>query len=113
MFDVPADGSSEKDGLLRDQTNLRAQPLDVEFTDVNAVQLDNTAKGIVEALNEGDDGGFSRAGSTDERASLSCGEGDAEILDDRDIWARGVVEVDMLKGDSSGDAFGFQTSRVS
>ena len=92
---------------------MTAKPAHIEFAQIVSIKSNTTVEGIVEALNEGNDGGFPRTGSTDERTSLSCGEGDAEILDDRDIWARGVVEIDVLEGDSSGDAFGFQSSRVS
>lgn len=107
--DVTPDRSSEQRRLLRDEADLGAEPLDVEVLEVNAVQLDATFQGVVETLNETDDGRLAGTASTDKRNSMADGESEAEILENGNSWTRWVVERDIGERDFASTSLGLQT----
>lgn len=96
MFNVSTDGSGEEDGLLRHETDLRSEPLDIQFTNVDTVQAHTATKGIVKPLYERNNGRFARSRGTHESCRLACRERKAEVLEDVDLWARRVIEVNIL-----------------
>ena len=109
MSDVACDGSSEESRFLRDKTDLPTQPLDVQLTKVDTIKLDAARERIIEALYERNNSGLPRTRSTDEGARLPSWEMKAEIPDNRDIRARGVVKVNIFEGDFTNEAFRLKT----
>jgi hypothetical protein len=103
MLNVSTDGSGEEDGLLRHETDLRSEPRQIQFTNVDAVQAHRATEGIIKPLDQRDNGRFARSRSTHESCRLACRERKAEVLKDVDLWARRVIEVNILKGNFAND----------
>ena len=97
--DVAFDRGSEQCRFLRDETDLRAQPPDVEILEVGTVQLDRAGEGVVEPLDQGNNGRLARTGGTDEGSGLAGRECDGEVLDDGHVRARRVVELHVVERD--------------
>lgn len=53
-FNVLEDGHTEEHGFLRDETDLRSQPFDVQSLHIPTIKLDYSGQGIVESLDQGD-----------------------------------------------------------
>jgi hypothetical protein len=87
MLHVFEDGSREKHGLLRHETDLRSEPLQVQVTNVDTIQAHRASERIIEPFDKRDDGRFARSRSTYERCRLACWERKAEVLDDLDVRA--------------------------
>jgi len=111
-LDVVPDRHGEEDGFLRDEADLRAQPLDVEVLDVRVVQLDDPTQRVVEPLDEGDDGALPAARGANQRSRLARFEHEAYSLEDFDVWAGRVVELDVLELDLAHDLFRCETGRI-
>ena len=112
QLDVGADGHGEEDGLLRDEADLRTQPLNIEVLDVRAVELDGAAGRVVKALDEGNDGALPAARGTDECGRLARSEDEGYPLEDLDIRAGRVVEFDVVELNLADDLFGGEARRV-
>ena len=113
MGNVVLDGSREKDRFLRHETDLAAKPLDIELLEIDAVQSNDARQRIVKPLDQGDDGRLPRSGSTDQGDVGSGLDGERKILDNWNIGARRIVELDILEDNAAITAFGLQSSRVS
>lgn len=50
MLHISTDGSGEEDGLLRHETDLRSEPRQIQFTNVDAVQRHRATEGIIKPL---------------------------------------------------------------
>ncbi len=103
MLHVFEDGSREKHGLLRHETDLRSEPLQVQVMNVDTIQAHRASERIIEPFDKRDDGRFARSRSTYERCRLACWERKAEVLDDLDVRARRVIEVNILEGNFAND----------
>jgi hypothetical protein len=99
MLNVFTDSGGEEDGLLRDETDLGSEPLQIQVTNIEAIKAHRTSEGVIEPFNEGDDSRFSRSRGTHECRCLACLERQVEVLNNLDVRARRVAEVDALKGD--------------
>jgi hypothetical protein len=106
VHDVALDSSGEQGRLLTDETDLGSQPLEVQITEVNAVEENTTSEGIVEALNKSNGRRLARSGSTNEGACLAGREGEVDVLDDGYSRTRRVVERDAFKNDLADDLLG-------
>ena len=111
--DVVPDSSGEKNGFLGNETDLATKPLDVELSEVDTIQSDDTRQRVVEPLDQGDNGRLSRSGSTNQGDVGSGFNGEGKILDDWDVGAGWVVELDVLEGDAAVAALRLQPSRIS
>ena len=111
MHDVALDSGRQQRRLLGDKTDLRTKPPNVEVFEVHAVELDNTRKGVIEPLDEGNDGGLPRTRRTDECSGLAGGEVDGKVLDDRHSRTRRVVEIDVLERDLADTFLRLETVR--
>jgi len=96
--DVLPDTGGEQHRFLRDQPNLLPQPLQLQLSDVHAVEPDGTREGVVEALDELDDRGLPRAALTDEGDRGPRGNREGELGEYGGVRARGIGEGDVLKG---------------
>src|SRR6266403_6019644 len=103
MLYVSTDGSGEEDGLLRHETDLGSEPLQIQFTNVDAVQAHRATEGIIKPLDQRDNGRFARSRSTNKSCRLACRECKAEVLKDVDFWARRVIEVNILNSNFTDD----------
>jgi hypothetical protein len=112
VLDVSADGGGEKNGFLGDEANLRAKPLEVEVPKVDTIEPDLAFQGVVEALNERDDGALARTRGTNQGRSLASRKRDGETFKDWNVWARWVVEFDVVEGNIAGDLLWLETTRV-
>jgi hypothetical protein len=112
MSNVPFDRGREKGRFLGDKANLRAQPFNVEVTDVNAVKLDRATERIVEPFDESDDGGLSGTRGTNKGRRLSRGECNVEAFDDGNIGTGRVAKLDVLQRDLTLDRLGLETGRA-
>ena len=99
MLNVFTDSGGEEYGLLRDETDLGSEPLQIQVTNVEAIKAHRASEGVIEPFNEGDDSRFSRSRGTHESRCLACLKRQAEVLNNLDVRARRVAEVDTLKGD--------------
>jgi hypothetical protein len=109
MLDVFTDGGGKECGLLRHETDLRSEPFHIPIANVDAVQAHRASEGIIKPLDQRDDGRFARSRSTYECCGLACGKRKAEVLNDLDVWARGVIEVNSLKGNFANDCARLKT----
>lgn len=109
MRDIAFDGGCEESRLLRDETDLRTQPLDVQLAEVDAVKTNSALERVVEALDEGNDCRLSGARCTDKSDRLSGGERDGKILDDGNVGTRRVVELHVLQGNLANALLGLET----
>jgi hypothetical protein len=98
MLNVSTNGSGEEDRLLRHETDVRSEPRQIQFTNVEAVQAHRATEGIIKPLDQRDNGRLARSRSTHESCRLACRERKAEVLKDLDLWTRRVIEVNILKG---------------
>jgi hypothetical protein len=103
ILNVLTDGGGKEYWLLRYETYLGSEPLQIQFTNVDAVQAHGPSEGIIEPLDKRDDSRFARSRSTYECCSLACRERKAEVLNDLNIRARGVVEVNVLEVNFAND----------
>src|SRR5690554_3914943 len=65
VHDILLDGAVEQNGLLRDQTNGVAQETNVDVLELDAIQNDRSACGVVEALDKTNNRGFATSRVTD------------------------------------------------
>ena len=103
MLNVFANGGGEEDGLLRDETDLGSEPLQIQPTNVEAIKTHRASERVIEPFNKGDDSRFSRSRGTHECCCLACWERQAEVLNNFNVRARRVIEVDILEGDFAND----------
>ena len=109
VLDVLADSSGKEYGLLGHETDLRSEPLQVQVTNVQAIEAYTSCERVIEAFDKRDDGRFSGSRGAYKCCCLACREGESEVLDDLDVWARRVIEIDILEGDFADDFAGFDT----
>ena len=64
--DVILDSGGEKDGFLRNETNLATKPLDVKLFEIDAIQSNDTRQRIVEPFDQVDDGRLPRSRSANQ-----------------------------------------------
>src|SRR5579863_7207214 len=103
MLDIFADGCGKERRLLRHETDLRSEPLQIQVSDVDAIEAHRTSEGVIEPFDKRDDGRFARSRSTYECCCLACGERNAKVLDDLDVWARRVIEVNIFEVNFAND----------
>jgi hypothetical protein len=103
MFNVSTDGSGEEDRFLRHETDLRSEPLHIQFANVDAVQAHTATERIIKPLDQRDDGRLARSRSTHESCRLACRERKAEVLKDVNLWACRVIEVNILNSNFADD----------
>ncbi|GJC95043.1 hypothetical protein ColKHC_03869 [Colletotrichum higginsianum] len=101
--DVLVDGGGEEGGLLADEGHLLAEPAQVQGADVVAVEVDGAAHGVVEALDEADDGALAGAGGADQGGGLAGGDVQGHVLHDGDLGAGRVDVLDVLEADGALD----------
>ena len=95
--DVLGDGAGEHHRLLLDIGKARAEVGGVEVADVDAVDEDGAGVDVVEALDEAEDGGLTRARCADQRDGLAFRHGEGQLVDDLLALAGLVGEVDILE----------------
>ena len=81
------------------------EPLWIQVPDVAAIEENFALLWVVEALHEGDDGGFAAARGAAKRhdAVLLVVNGEGDALEDLHIWPTRVAELDILQFNSSID----------
>ncbi len=99
--DVLADGAVEEEGLLKDYAELLAVAAEADGGEVDAVDEDLAASGGVEAADERDDGGLTRAGRAYEGGDGAGSGVEADAV--KDGLAGVVGEGDVLEGDVAAD----------
>ena len=109
VLDVLADSGGKEYWFLRHETDLRSEPLQVQVTNIQAIEAYISCERVIESFDKSDYGGFSGSRGADERCCLACREGEPEVFDDLDVWARRVIEIDILKGDFADDFARFDT----
>jgi hypothetical protein len=76
--DILGNGGAEEHRLLAHNPNLIAEPADVDVLQVHAVQADGAGAGVVEALDELDDGALAAAAGSHQRHGLVRLHGQAQ-----------------------------------
>jgi len=110
---VAGNSRRKQNRLLRHKANLTAQPLDVELTNVDAIERDTAARHVVEPLDELDDRRLATAARAYECSGLPGLECECETLEDWNVRTRGIGELDVVKGDTAEDGVGLLAARVS
>src|SRR4051794_23615540 len=95
VSDVLPDRSVEEHGFLENKTDLLAQRLLAEVSDVSAVDPNDATDRIVEARNQADDGRLACARRTHKSSQLPGFDGKADVIED---WIlRRVVKINMIE----------------
>src|SRR4029077_15287798 len=92
----------KQDVFLSDHGNLLAQGFDSDTADVHAVEANGAGGGLVEARQQIDQGGFSRAARTDQGDDLPAARAKSNILQDNGI-APAVGKAYIVKFDFAGE----------
>ena len=79
--DVGGDGVAEQEALLENHADVAAEFLHIERADVVAVDEHATGRGIVEAWDETQQGGFARAGFADDRHAFTRRDREVDALE--------------------------------
>lgn len=77
------------------------KPFEVEIFDVHSVQFHTTFDGVVESLNETDDSRLSGSTCTDKGNGMASWERSRQAFENRNVWPRRVVELDVLERDGA------------
>jgi len=101
MSDVLLDRGREECGLLGDQADLRAEPLDVKILEVVAIELHNTLSRIVEPFDQAHNGGFARARCANESCGFAGLELDGKSFDDLNAGTGWIVELDIFESNAA------------
>ena len=101
VADVLGDGGVKEDRLLGHDTHLGPQPADVEVAKVAAVQHHLPLAGVVEPLQERDDGALATPTGTHESERLPRRDGELEAIQNEDIGTSRVPELKIFSLDSS------------
>jgi hypothetical protein len=88
---------------LRHETDLRSEPFQIQITDVGAIKPHRAGEGVIESFDKRDDGRFARARSTYESWYLACRERKAKVLNNLNVRARRVIEINILEGNFAND----------
>jgi hypothetical protein len=80
--EVVGDGSGEEVGGLEDKADAAAQVAGGEGVDVGAVEEDAAGGGLVEAVEEAEEGAFAGAGGAHDGEDFVGGDGEGEGVDD-------------------------------
>lgn len=98
-------------GVQRRPTDVLSKPLQIEGTDIDPIQENSAANGVVEPLRQSDDSRLSASGASDESCTLSGREGDGEAvaLENGDFGSGWVVEEDVFKLDVADALGGLET----
>src|SRR5216684_762515 len=94
--DVRFNGAGKKKGILEHDAELAAEILQVDQANVFAVEEDLAALNVVEAEQEGDEGGFAGAGVTDDSEGLPGGDAERDIAEDP-IFFGGLRDVPITE----------------
>jgi len=103
MLNVFVNCGGEEYGLLRDETDLGSEPLQIQVTNIEAIKAHRASERVIEPFNKGDDSRFSRSRGTHKCCCLACWERQAEVLNNLDVRARRVIEVDILERNFAND----------
>ena len=90
---------------------MRARLVRVGGAQVDPIELGGPAVGVIEAQQQLEHGGLSRARRADQRDGLAGLDAEAETLERRDLGARRIVERDVVELDRAGRRLG-QRSRL-
>ena len=101
VADVLGDGGVEEDRLLGHDPNLGPQPADVEVAKVVAIQRHRPLAGVVEPLQERDDGALAAPAGTHQGKRVPRRDGEFEAVQDEDIGTSRVLELKIFSLDSS------------
>lgn len=132
VLDVTGGSRSKQRRLLRDQTYLRTQPIDIEVFELDAIERDAATNRVtnevrppsavnvekngepktnsLEALDQTDDRRLARARSTNECSGLASREHACKLVQHLDARSTRVEEVDVLDLDDTTDAVGLESS---
>src|SRR5882762_2394700 len=101
--DIRFDGAGEKKGILKDDAELAAQILELDEANVFAIKEDLTALDVVEAQQQGDQGGLAGAGVADDGESLAGLDAEGNISEDPvligGLWDISIAEPDVAEFD--------------
>ena len=88
--DVVGDGGGEEEGLLGDEADGAAEGVEWVVAEGAVVQEDGVGWGVVEAWDEGDEGGFAGAGGAYDGEGGAGGDVEGDVV--KDFGAGGVGE---------------------
>mmetsp|Transcript_6267 Transcript_6267/g.9457 ORF Transcript_6267/g.9457 Transcript_6267/m.9457 type:complete len:503 (+) Transcript_6267:362-1870(+) len=112
VHDVVLDRHGEEHRLLRHKADLHAQPLRVVRLDVDAVDHHATLVHVIEARHQRDRRRLARARGPDNGHRLARHHVAAHAVQHLRVRARGVMEVDVVKGHAALDAVGRDDAAV-
>ena len=92
-------GEVEDAWFLSHVGNLGSEGLEVEFTNFSSVNLDSAVLGLVESVEELEDGAFSTAGLSNEGYCLSSLYCETHVSEHSHVGFRGVGEAHILEPD--------------
>ena len=95
--DVVVHGAAEEHGVLQHEADLAAEPLDREVAQIDAVDQDLAAGGVVKARDHADDRGLAAAGRADDPHELARLDSGVNVLQHRRLGVVGeghVLELD-------------------
>jgi hypothetical protein len=108
---VLADRGREEDGLLSHVADLSPQPLEVEVSEVDAVEVNGALVGVVEAHYQLEDGRLSAARAADEGGVLAV-DPHVEPVEDLKFLVFGIGEADVHELDDAFDCLRFVGVRL-
>ena len=100
--DVFPDGGAEQNRLLQHEPDLPAQRLAREVLNLDPVEEDGSLLGLVQAQDQADDGGFSRARRSHEGQAATRRDGERDVP--QDVPAVAIIERDALERDLAPEA---------
>lgn len=89
--------------VLADQPHLPPYPLQLQRSQIDAVDAHRPLVGVVEALEEGDGGGLAAATASDEGHGLAGGDDEVEVVEDGVVGAGRVGESYRFESDLAAD----------
>ena len=97
VFDIFPDAAAEEQHLLRHDRDLAAEGAEGEGTNWSGIKKDLAGLRLAEAEDEGEDGGFPRAGGTHEGDPLAGLDVEAEVAENEGFRTGRVTEGEVFE----------------
>lgn len=97
--DVVFDSTREESRFLLNNTDLASPPVELDVLEIDTVDLNGTGEGIVQALNETDEGGLAATRLTREGDVITSLDVEGNISEESFVETSRIREGDVLEGD--------------